>query len=118
MTPKLRAALVAALRSVAAALEDEGDEPGPVPDPLLDLNDLMDRFGVGRRAAVDAVRSGALKASEGPRRRLLFVESDVRSWLTSRPARVNVPREGDPEDPLDAAIARGELTEARDRRRS
>ena len=109
-----RAALVRAAldacRAAAALLEAELSAPVAEPDdPLLDLLEIRALHGVGRIAVSEAIRRGDLRASQGPRRRILVRASEVRRWLESRPMRGHSVPATDGDDPLAAALARGEL---------
>lgn len=113
-----RAALRAALAAVAAAhalLAAELAAPVAAPDdPLLDLQEIAERYAVGRRAVVGAIRRGDLAAAEGPRRRILVRASEVRRWLESRPVRPGLRAVDDVDtDPLERALASGDLEVSR-----
>lgn len=53
-------------------------------DDLLDMKQVAERYGIGRRAAQAAARRGEIELSQGPRRRLLVRASEVERWLTQR----------------------------------
>ena len=67
-------------------------------DPLLTLLDARTRYGVSPGTLRQAIRRGDVSASRGPRQRLLVAESELRRWLTERPARGGQRPVGDLED--------------------
>lgn len=73
-------ALAAAKRAQAAALTIR-----QVDDPLLDVEQVMAEFGVGRDSLRAAEGRGELTLHRGARGKLLIARSAVRRWIESRP---------------------------------
>jgi hypothetical protein len=85
-------------------------------DDLLDMKQVAERYGIGRRAAQAAARRGEVELSQGPRRRLLVRASEVERWLTQRKYTPPIAKpvgeldaHGQALDAIERAIAAGRL---------
>lgn len=92
---KVNLSLAAALRAEAQALDlqaaakraqaDALEQTGAGDDPLLDVDQVLAEFGVGRDSLKAAAERGELSLSRGARGKLLIERSAVRAWIKSRP---------------------------------
>jgi len=106
------ATLAAALRLLADALEAE---PTPAaPDPWLDLAALRDAGGpIAPDTARRWVASGRLRACTAERGRLVFRQSWLDTAIEAEPVRPGLRAVTDTDDPLERALAAGDLEVSR-----
>lgn len=64
--------------AVAEALGAKGQHD------LLDLKQVLARYGVGRNALLGAAKRGDIELSQGPRRKFLVRAAEVERWLTEK----------------------------------
>lgn len=82
-----------ALRAQADALDALADTLRGESDGLSDLLDAeqaLAEFGVGRDGLKNAARRGELVLSRGARGKLLVARGELRRWLESRPYKVKL----------------------------
>lgn len=92
---KLEAALSAA-RTTVALLEAELDDvtTGIIgDDPLLDTKQIKEETGLGHDGVKAAISRGELKASRGPRQKILVARSELRRFMQATPVQ---PRKAKP----------------------
>lgn len=92
MTHNVKALLLTqaqALRTQADVLEAQAHAlpDGDAGDPLLDVEAVMEEFGVGRDSLKAAAERGELTLNRGSRGKLLIARSAVRAWIESRNVR-------------------------------
>lgn len=74
-------AAIETLTALLAALS----EASPIPDDWVDLDSVVQRYPVTRRAVLDARRKGNLRASKPPGSRSILMKlADVEAWINGK----------------------------------
>lgn len=86
----VKALLLTKAKTLRALADDFEAQANALPaaeetDPLLDVDQVMAEFGVGRDSLKAAAERGEIELLRGARGKLLIARSAVRTWIESRP---------------------------------